>query len=491
MEEDYQPLTEPIVPPVVTKEFDLVESKIPETNFDFDFLAGLMTKPELVRNVALAGHFHHGKTTLMDLFVQHTHNSNWELAKEYRYTDCRQDEQLRGLSIKSKPISLVLQNSKDKSYLINMMDTPGHPNFSDEISAAFRLCDGAIIVVDSVEGITFHTEKIIKAAIKENLDIILCLNKIDRIVLELKLPPNDAYFKIKHILDEFNRVINENSIFNTENKIHFVSPDRNNVIFTSSSYGIIFTLESYARKYNEVYGTKSDAKTFSKFLWGDIYFNKTTRKFSKKPSEETPNRSYVEFILEPMYKLMGYTISEEKDFLSPLLARLGIFIKYSEYKLDPKPLLKLVCNKFYGQYSSFVDVIVEKVVDSKTGALIKIKNNYSGNRNTDVYNDIIKGNSNGPLALNVSKLYHKYDYLSFDAYGRVLSGTIKKGDIVKVMGEKYNLDEQEDMIVKEVTNMWIYESRYRVEINKVPIGNLVLLEGIDVSISKVNEIFII
>jgi U5 small nuclear ribonucleoprotein component len=86
---------------------------------------------------------------------------------------------------------------------------------------------------------------------------------------------------------------------------------------------------------------------------------------------------------------------------------------------------------------------------------------------------------------NLTKLYHKYDYISFDAFGRVLSGTIKKGDIVKVLGEKYNLTEQEDMIVKEVTNMWIFQSRYRVEINKVPVGNWVLLEGIDVSISKV------
>jgi len=114
--------------------------------------------------------------------------------------------------------------------------------------------------------------------------------------------------------------------------------------------------------------------------------------------------------------------------------------------------------------------------------------NYTGNRNNDVYSNIIKCDSHGTLCLNVIKLYHKYDYLTFDSFGRVLSGTIKKNDIVKILGEKYNLSEQEDMIIKEVTNMWIFQSRYRVEINKVPAGNWVLLEGIDLSIPKVDNL---
>jgi len=188
-----------------------------------------------------------------------------------------------------------------------------------------------------------------------------------------------------------------------------------------------------------------------------------------------------------MYKLMGYSVSEEKEKLQDILLKLNISLKLSEYKLDPKPLLKLICTKFYGHINSFVDVIIEKIVNSKKGSEIKIRNNYQGDRSTEVFRNILDCNPNGVLAINISKLYHKYDYLSFDAFGRVLSGTIKKGDIVKVLGEKYNLVEQEDMIVKEVTNMWIYNSRYRVEINKVPANNWVLLEGIDVSISKVKN----
>ena len=87
------------------------------------------------------------------------------------------------------------------------MDTPGHPSFNDEITAAMRLSDGAIIVVDCIEGMTFYVERLITQAIKENVRFVVLLNKLDRLVLELKLPPSDAYYKIKHTLDEINGVI--------------------------------------------------------------------------------------------------------------------------------------------------------------------------------------------------------------------------------------------------------------------------------------------
>jgi U5 small nuclear ribonucleoprotein component len=307
--------------------------------------------------------------------VQTTHPNKWDLNKEIRYTDCRQDEQIRGISMKAKPLSLVLQNSKEKSYLFNFMDTPGHPNFSDEVSAAFRLVDGVVIVVDAVEGVMLNTEKIIRAAIKESLDIILCINKIDRLVLELKLPPNDAYHKLKYIIDDFNRVINTNLHYvrSEFKKKIFVSPDEGNVLFSSSLYGMMFTLESYAIKYNEVNKSTVDYKTFAKMLWGDIFFNTNTRKFVKKaPSNLNLQRSFVEFILEPLYKIMGYSVSEDKENLEPILAKIGIFLKNSDYKLDPKPLLKLICNKFYGHVHSLVDLLAEKVVNTEEGAKIKV-----------------------------------------------------------------------------------------------------------------------
>ena len=99
----------------------------------------------------------------------------------------------RKISLKSTPMSLVLADSKEKSYLLNIMDTPGHPNFIDEVSCALRISDGAVLVVDVVEGVMVNTERLLKIIVRENLSLCIILNKIDRLPLEMKIPPADAY----------------------------------------------------------------------------------------------------------------------------------------------------------------------------------------------------------------------------------------------------------------------------------------------------------
>lgn len=86
MEEDAQPITQPIIEPIKSKNFDTIQKEIPETTFSFEFLASMMGKPELIRNVGIIGHLHHGKTALMDLFIQQTHVLNWKLEKNNNFT---------------------------------------------------------------------------------------------------------------------------------------------------------------------------------------------------------------------------------------------------------------------------------------------------------------------------------------------------------------------------------------------------------------------
>lgn len=100
-----------------------------------------------------------------------------------------------------------MADSRDKSYVFNLMDTPGHPGFSDEVTAGLRLSDGIVLVVDCLEGMTFYVERLVREALKQQLKIVVFMNKLDRLVLELKLPPADAYFKLKHTLDDLNALI--------------------------------------------------------------------------------------------------------------------------------------------------------------------------------------------------------------------------------------------------------------------------------------------
>lgn len=110
------------------------------------------------------------------------------------------------MSIKATPMSLVLPDSRGKSFLFHFQDTPGHVNFSDEVTASLRLSDGAVLVVDIVEGVMINTERLLKHALQEGLSVVVILNKVDRLILELKLPPQDAYYKIKHVLDSLNQI---------------------------------------------------------------------------------------------------------------------------------------------------------------------------------------------------------------------------------------------------------------------------------------------
>ena len=154
MEEDAQPITIPIIAPKKENKLDLFETSMPNLTFNFDFLGHLMTMPKLVRNIAVAGSLQHGKTSFMVMFIHYTHNN----PNIFKYLDNREDEQKRKISLKSSPISLVLQNSEGKSFLFNFIDTPGHSNFFDEVQSTFRVADGVIIVIDVLEGITLHTE---------------------------------------------------------------------------------------------------------------------------------------------------------------------------------------------------------------------------------------------------------------------------------------------------------------------------------------------
>ncbi|KAJ2439416.1 hypothetical protein GGF42_007959, partial [Coemansia sp. RSA 2424] len=220
-EEDTQPLTEPIIAPIKVRKFQVDEEEgLPDTSYTKEFLVDLLGYPAMTRNLAVAGHLHHGKTALVDLLVASTHEwPEWDKAapvatptakmpkpseRAFGYTDVHQLERQRGVSLKAMPISLVAQDTKGKSYALNIIDTPGHVNFIDEVVASLRLADGLVLVVDAVEGVMVNTERIIQAAVRERLAITLVVNKVDRLILELKLPPADAYYKLKLTIEEVN-----------------------------------------------------------------------------------------------------------------------------------------------------------------------------------------------------------------------------------------------------------------------------------------------
>jgi U5 small nuclear ribonucleoprotein component len=482
-EEDTQPLTEPIVAPLKVKSFAVEEKDLPPVNYSRAYMAQLTHFPEAVRNIALVGQLHHGKTGLIDLFVNETHVlppiRQTKDDNRLRYTDTHVLERARGISIKSAPITLLLPNQKGKSYAFNFIDTPGHVNFSDEVAAAIRLVDGIVLVVDVVEGVMANTDKILRHAIAEGQHIVLVLNKMDRLILELKIPPQDAYYKLRHTIEEVNTIIA--SCGSTQR----LSPELGNVVFSSAAEGWSFTLASFARLYGELSGTRSwDESGFAQRLWGDIFYNPSTRKFQRKQRDTEATRGFVHFILEPLYKLYAQTIGEDAPTLKKTLKSLGISLKDNLYKLDSRDLLRIVCHAFFGTCGGFVDAMITHIPNPLENAKNKTERTYTGPMNSSIAGSLSTCNPDGPLIVQVTKLYSSSDARTFQAFGRVMSGTMRKGDIVRVLGEEYSLDNEEQSEDETVGDLFLSGGRYRVAVNEVPAGNLVLFDGVDKSIFK-------
>ncbi|KAF9524095.1 Calreticulin family-domain-containing protein [Crepidotus variabilis] len=478
-EEDAQPLSEPIIAPVKLRKWMVEEKGMPETRFDKGFLLNMTSFPEMIRNVAVAGHLHHGKTALMDMLIFETHKLIWDADKPTRYTDTHILSREREISIKSSPMSLVLSTTSGKSHLIHLIDTPGHINFVDEVASAVRLVDGILLVVDVVEGLMVGTEFVIRHALQEGVKITLVVNKIDRLILELRIPPADAYYKIKHTIEEINSFISSID----PNPDLRLSPENGNIAFASTDMNWCFTLRSFAQMYADTYG-KFDVKSFADRLWGDIYFNEGTRKFTRKQADPETPRSFVYFILTPLYKLYSQVLSEETENLKQTVESLGIKIKPVMYKMDVRPLLKAILDQFFGPATGLVDVIVEHIPSPAANAANKVEGTYLGPQTSEIVTSMKACDPNGPVMVQITKLYHTTDAQSFRAFGRVISGTLKKGMDLKVLGEGYSPEDEEDMIKATIDDLWIDQSRYFIPADEIPAGNLVLIGGVDMSISK-------
>ena len=478
MEEDAQPISVPIIQPILHKNFEKTEREIPETWSPPAFLQDLMSQQERIRNVALIGHLHHGKTTLADILIEQAHKYfASDPDQPTKYLDSRKDEVFREISIKASPISIVLQDSRDKSYLIHLIDTPGHPNFSDEVSTALALCDGVFLVVDVIEGVMLNTDRLLRHALELELPIVLVMNKIDRFVLELKLPPQDCYYKIRHTLDRLNAIARS---YGHKEKF---SPVAGNVIFSSGLYGFAFTLESMAKKYSQMFGNNFEVGELARRLWGNTYFDKTNRRFFNKPpvGKAPGDRSFIEFVMQPLYKILGYTASEEKSNLEELLKPLGVFLKKQCFDYNTKTLIKIVCRTFFQKPDVFVDAAVQIIPAPHKSS--RMRKSYRGDLSQEL-EELAKSDSKGALVMHVTKQYHSSECDEFYLFGKVLSGSITAGAELIVLGERFSSKDPEHQFRARASEVCVYNTRYSIPVSHIPAGNLAMVKGIDCGISK-------
>jgi len=166
----------------------------------------IMWSPELIRNIGTAAHIDHGKTTLSDNLIAGAGMMSEELAGKQLLLDYDEQEQARGITINSANASMVHEFG-GREYLINLIDTPGHVDFGGDVTRAMRAVDGVVIVVCAVEGVMPQTETVIRQALRERVKPVLFINKVDRLINELKVTPEEMQNRFGKIIMKVNELI--------------------------------------------------------------------------------------------------------------------------------------------------------------------------------------------------------------------------------------------------------------------------------------------
>ena len=206
----------------------------------------IMTNLEQVRNIGTLAHVDHGKTTLSDSLLLAAGMISPKVAGKALALDYVEIEQLRQMTVKAANVSLYHERG-GKPYVINLVDTPGHVDFTGHVTRSLRVMDGAIVVVDAVEGIMTQTETVVRQALEEMVRPLLYINKIDRLIRELRLSPQEVLQRLLNIIKDFNMLIDIHASPSVKNEWK-VDPNKGQVAFGAALHKWGFTLPIMQKK---------------------------------------------------------------------------------------------------------------------------------------------------------------------------------------------------------------------------------------------------
>merc|ERR1719399_1969277 len=412
-------------------------------------------------------------------------------AGDDRYMDTRDDEKERGITIKSTGVSLffdcTMKDGNKVGHIFNLIDSPGHVDFSSEVTAALRVTDGALVVVDCVEGVCVQTETVLRQALGERIKPVITVNKLDRAFLELQLPSEDMYTAfVKH-------VENVNVLVSTYHDEALgdvqVDPTKGTMAFSAGLHGWAFTLTKFARMYAKKFGV--DIEKMMGRLWGDNYFNAKEKKWIKPAAGQAPaglERAFCMFCLTPIAKIFKNCMEEAYDAVTKMLTAVGVALTKEDLELRQKPLLKRCMQKWLPAHDALLEMFVQHLPSPASAQKYRVSNLYTGPLDDVWAEGIRECDPEGPLMMYVSKLIPTPDKGRFFAFGRVFSGTVRTGQKVKIMGPNYVQGKKEHLYIKNVQRTILMMGRKTEAVEAVTAGNTCALVGIDQYIVKAGSI---
>ena len=351
-------------------------------------LKQLQSKTENVRNICILAHVDHGKTSLSDTLLATNGIISERLSGAVRYLDYCEDEQRRKITMKSAAISLLHKNQ----YLVNLVDSPGHVDFSGEVSAAVRVTDGALLLVDSMEGVCIQTRVVMQQAWNERLTLCLVFTKVDRLINEAKMTPAEAYTHLYKILEQVNALAGtlihedtlkqeyghsnssiltqgsssaDNEDNNNNNNVEdqpYFSPAKGNVVFSSSIHHWAFRTVDFAKMYAKKLGLNEAA--LQKIMWGEYYLDMKHKKVLTKPSNAAVSQVFVQLALRPLWEVYGAVYDEDAEKLRKILVGLkldGVVPQRDLASAEKANVITSVMSKWLPIGDCVLDAVVEQL----------------------------------------------------------------------------------------------------------------------------------
>jgi len=483
-------------------------------NFTVDEIRRMMDYADNIRNMSVIAHVDHGKSTLTDSLIGAAGIIAAAKAGDARFMDTRKDEQERTITIKSTSVSLYFEiedkylvgiskqiadkrvadglqlawgKENHSQYLINLIDSPGHVDFSSEVTAALRVTDGALVVVDCIEGVCVQTETVLRQAISERIKPILFVNKLDRVFLELHMDNEEAYQNFSRAIESVNVIIatyKDDKLGDVQ-----VYPEHGTVGLGSGLHGWGFNVGRFAEIYAAKFGIAKE-KMQSK-LWGDNYFNPKTKKWTTKGYDKANKkleRAFCMFILKPISTLFDAIMTNKTAIYTKMLKKLNVTIPKDARELKEKPLLKRVMQTWLPAAETLLSMIVNYLPSPRIAQAYRAENLYSGPLDDEAGVGIAACDPKAPLMMYISKMVPTSEKGRFYAFGRVFSGTITTGHTVRIMGPDYVPGKKTDLYIKKVQRVILMMGRYVEQMSDCPCGNIVGLVGIDAYLLKAGTI---
>ncbi|GBG34954.1 Elongation factor 2 [Hondaea fermentalgiana] len=477
-------------------------------NFMMDQLREMMNHPDQIRSMSVIAHVDHGKSTLTDSLVFKAGIITAKNAGDARFTDTRGDEQERGYDkekywtddagkVVEGDTTVGEDGGAKNSYMINLIDSPGHVDFSSEVTAALRITDGALVVVDCIEGVCVQTETVLRQAMAEKIKPVLMVNKLDRAFLELKMDPEEAYQNFRKAVESVNVVI---SPYESEDPVKEfeagglgpvqVDPADGTVAFGSGLQQWGFTLKKFAVMYADKFGVKP--QDMMRRLWGDTFLDSASKKWKKGNAHGNLNaglkRAFVQFILDPIQQLCNAIMDEKDKKVQKMLKALDIQLKKDQLELRGKPLIKPVMQKWLPAADAILEMMVMHLPSPRRAQSYRVDVLYDGPLDDDGAQAIRQCDRTSELMMFVSKMVPTSDKGRFYAFGRVFAGTIATGQKVRIYGPNYEAGKKKDLYLKSIQRTLVQMGRYVEQVADVPAGNNACLVGVDQYLLKTGTI---